>query len=151
MEVTIVPGIGVPGLVGLGWDKRTLSKYVGKGKAKVYRNRECVAFIWHYTEFKDRDIRAYYDRIEDSVVVTPRVIDHIWFGPYSGGKLASGIRIGHSTRADVYALLGSVKDNPTADYDSLGLSLGFKNMRHTPYSPNDTVDEISVYPPRSIW
>lgn len=150
-EVIIIPGVGVSGLFELGWDRSMLRKHVGKGKAKVFRNHECVRFTWHYTEFKDRDIRAYFDRIEDTVAGQPRIVDCIWFGPSSKGRLASGIRIGHSTRAEVYALYGVVRDDPTADYDSLGLSIGFEYKRHTPYSPQDTVDEIYVFPPGSTW
>lgn len=150
-DLTIIPGIGVPGLVELGWDKKTLVNHAGKGKDRVYRNRECVRFTLYYTELKGRDIRAYFDRIEDTRASQHKVIDCIRFGPASRGQLTSGIQIGRSTRADVYALYGVVRDNPTADYTSLGLSIGFASKPYMPYSPNDIVDEISVFPPGSIW
>lgn len=150
-DIVITPGVGAPGLVELGWDRSTLRRNAGRGRSRVFRNRSCVRFKWHYTEFKTRDIKAYYDRVGDSVEVKPMAVDCISFGPASGGRLENGIRIGHSTRSDVYALYGVVRDNPSADYDSIGLSFGFRNGRYKPYSSADTIDEISVFQPGSVW
>jgi hypothetical protein len=150
-EDHIIPGIGVPGVIELGWDKKALREHLGVGRARSIRNRSCVSYTRHFREYSALDIRAYFDRVEDSVLVNPEVIDCIWFGPRSGYGLGNGLRIGHATRADVYAMYGRVSDNPTADYDSLGLSFGFFHSKFRPYCETDTVDEISIFPLGAAW
>lgn len=142
----IVPGVGVPGVVELGWPIDSVFGHLGKGKKIVFRNRECVRFTERYRHYQALDLDVYVDRYVVEVDSAPHLIDWLTFGPAASASTREGITIGRSTRADVYKAYGEDLPNPNAFYDTLGIAFSFAS--EYPYLPSDTVDAIWVYPPK---
>ena len=146
----IHPGLGIPGVIELGWGPEMVKARLGKGKKVVFRNRECVRFTERYRHYMDLDLDVYVDRYVDPWEIGPQCVDWLTFGPHSRGATTAGITVGRSTRADVYAAYGPDLPNPNAFYDTLGIAFAFDHLPHTPHLPNDTVVVICVYPSRPL-
>lgn len=145
----IVPGLGIPGTVELGWPIDSVFEHLGKGKKTVFRNRSCVRFNERYRHYQAMDLDVYVDRHRMKWDSALNKVDWLSFGSNSGASTIEGIAIGRSTRADVYAVYGEDRPNPNAFYDTLGIGFGFDHRPRTPYLPSDTVVEIWVYPPKA--
>ena len=146
--LAVFPGLGVPSLVEMGWSPDTVFDRIGKGKKFVHRNRECVRYTERYRRYGALDLDVHFNRYVEKSDTARQRVDWLRFGPRSMVITNSGIAIGRSTRADVYAVHGPDRPNPNAYYDTLGIGFGFNCAAHRPYLPTDTVEEIWIFPPR---
>jgi hypothetical protein len=141
----IKEGLGIPGMIQIGWSEERLVKAIGRGKKSSHVYKECVRSRSTYRYYEDVDITAYTDYYSDPREPKGNSIVAIRFGPGSKGMTDRGIVINRSTRQDVYAHYGQLKDNSTAYYD-IGIWFEF-DLGRGGYSQNDTVREIGVSVP----
>ncbi len=146
-ELEVIPGIGVPGSIELGWTKEQLLAHLGKQPERINHWRSCIRWDERYRHYAADGIWVYLDRYNLEQKHSDRRLNWIRFDSTSHAQLFNGIRIGVSTRADVYALYGPNLNNPGVEYDSLGVGFLFDcNLREKDHSQEKLL-EIEVFTP----
>lgn len=158
-ELAIEPGVGIRGVVELGWTKKQLFDTIGRTKERRIHWRDCVRWTEHRLDYPSRGFYADLDR-EASFDKNPRndrLIDYLSFDTASHASIR-GLRIGIATRAEVYDRFGVdptyrhsfslVTHNPSSSYDTLGVDFVFDcNLRDL--DPlNELLIQVDIYAPR---
>ena len=142
----IIPGLGVKGLIEIGKTKKENKKTIGKGiKGKEDTWGGCVrvkGHRWaHFIDYPKYGFKAYIDRSKHK----KQIINYIDFDSSFVGELENGIKIGRTTRKEIYAIYGQKEyHNPAITYSSLGIGFLFDND-YVIGTPDDILVEISVF------
>ncbi len=151
----IVPGLGVPGLIEIGKTVKENHATIGKGtKGKEYNWGGCVRIKGHkwdrYIAYSNYGIRAYIDRYDFSKG-KKHLVNWIDFDSTFVGELSNGIKIGKTTRKEVYRFYGEneAHNSNIEHYDSIGLSFEF-DSHSIPGNIDDKLIKISVFPLKKI-
>ncbi len=122
-DSTIIAGLGLKGVIEIGKTEKENNETIGKGiKGKEDTWGGCV-------------------RSENK----KQIINWIDFDSLFIGVLENGIKIGHTTRKEVYAIYGQKEyHNPGIEYEYLGIGFLFDND-YIIGKPDDILIETSVF------
>jgi len=144
----IKEGIGVKGIIEIGDKLKTIQKQLGKGK-RVNSKIVSLRVRPGYIDFEKYGIRANTNHLDGhskkGIFNRKEKINFLSFDKTFSGELENGIKIGKSTRQEVYNIYGTPKSYDS--YHSIGVSFFFKQKDAKEEKPDDILEFIFIAKP----